>query len=99
MRPDLLRGPGLAREVRYAKVDKLLNAAILEFTVGVTPFAVVLIERAVRLAAGCAVLERHPAALADKAPRGTQQGIDRNIEEFGKLLERFQPRRCLPGIT
>ena len=58
--------------------------------VGVAPFAVVLVQGAVAVAAEHIVaFERHAAALADKLPRRAEKRVDGHIEQSGKQLERF----------
>lgn len=95
VRPDLLGGPILIRHMLGAEVDQLLLAAVPERSAGIAPFAVFLVERAVRLMAGRGALKRHTAALADKLPRRPRQRIDGNVKNPGEPLERFRVRRRL----
>lgn len=88
----LLGGPLLACHVLYAEVDQLLRTFIFEFAAVIAPFAVFLIERTVGFFADCGIVERHSAALAEQLPRRAQQRVNRNIEEFGKQLQRFHIR-------
>ena len=72
----------------HAGINELLGALILELTAGIAPFAVFLVERAVRLAAGYFVLERHTAALADVPARRAEKRIDGDVKERRQALER-----------
>lgn len=92
---DLLRRPALAGHVRHAEVDELLLTGIRERAVGIAPFAVLLVEGAIRLPAGGGILQRHPAALADQLPRRAQQRVDGDIKQPGKLLQCLRIRRGL----
>ena len=74
----------------HAEINELLGALILELAAGVAPFAVFLVERAVRLAAGYFVLERHTAALADVPARRAEKRIDGDVKERRQALERFR---------
>ena len=86
MRAHLCGRPLLARQVPGAEIDELLWARITKFPVGIAPLTILLVERAVGFPAHGGVLERHPAALADKLPRRPEQGVDRHIEQLRKLL-------------
>lgn len=106
VRADLLRGPRLRRHMLHAEIDELLGTLVLEFAAGVAPFAVFLVERAVRLMARYGVLERHAAALADVLARRAEKRVDGYVKERGQALERFRvgerfailpAGHCLPG--
>ena len=84
VRAHLLRVPLLACHTRHTEIDQLLLAGVGERAAGVAPLAVILVEGAVRLPAGCGVVERHSAAL-----RRAKQGVDRNIKKAGKQLQGF----------
>ena len=75
--------------MRHTEIDQLLLAGVGERAAGVAPLAVILVEGAVRLSAGCGVVERHSAALADQLARRAKQGVDRNIKKAGKQLQGF----------
>ena len=98
VRADLLSGPRFARHMLHAEVDELLQAGVLERTARVAPLAVVLVERAVRLAAENGVLQRHPAALTDELARRAQQCVDRNVKKLREQLQRLGIRRRFAGL-
>ena len=85
----LLGREGLARHVGDEKFDQLILIRVDKTAVGIAPFAVVLVERSVRLAAERGVVERHAAALADQLARGAEKGVDGDIEQLREQLERF----------
>ena len=68
------------------KIDELVDAVIGKVAIGVAPFAVGFIDAAVRLSAHRSILQRHAAALTDELLRAAEQGIDRDIVEFGKYF-------------
>ena len=96
---NLLGRPCLRGHVFCAEVDELFGAFVLELAVGIAPFAVVLVESAVRLAAGYGVLERHAAALTDVLPRRAEERVDGNVKQHGQALERLRVGERFAGIT
>ena len=99
VRTDLRRGPCLRRHMFHAEINELLGALILELAAGIAPFAVFLVERSVRLAAGYFVLKRHTAALADAPARRAEKRIDGDVKERRQALERFRVWERFAGIT
>ena len=81
VRAHLPGRPLLACHVLRTEVDELVHARIGEFSIGVAPFTVVLVDGSVRLTAERRLLERHPAALADQLPRRAQKRVDRHVKE------------------
>ena len=75
------------------KIEQSLLCLICKFTVCITPFAVILIQKAVLFPADAVIRKRHAAALADQLPRRAEKRIDRHVKERGKQLERFDIRR------
>ena len=74
----------------YEEIEKEVFALIGEFAVGVAPFAVILVERAVGLVTDeRIVVERHSAALANQRLRRTQERVDGHIELLGESFEHF----------
>ena len=67
--PRLLRRPIFIRHMLHEETRELFKARVDKITVVVAPFAVFLVEFAVRLLADGRVVKRHTAALADKLPR------------------------------
>ena len=90
MSPHLLRRPVCRCHVVYAEIDELLRAGIVKLAALVAPLAVFLIQGAVYLPAENAVLQRHPAALAEQLPGRTQQGVDGNVIKPGQQLQGFR---------
>ena len=68
------------------EIRQFLKACVCEFSFGVAPLAIFLVERAVRLFADGRIVERHTAALANQLPRGAQKRIDRNVKELRQQL-------------
>ena len=61
-----------------------------ELAIGVAPFAIVLVERAVGFVADHRVVrQRHATALTIKGLRRTEQGVDGYAELFGEDFELF----------
>jgi len=50
--------------------------------VGIAPFAVFLVEKAVRFPADIGVVKRHTAALANKLSRRAEKRVDRNVKQL-----------------
>lgn len=95
---NLLFGPSFGGHVFDAEIDELLLAFVLERAVVVAPFAVVLVERAVQLAAEARIVQRHPAALADQCSGSAQQGVDGDIKKTREQFQRFDVRRRLARL-
>lgn len=89
MGANLFRRPVFGCHVFHAKINQLLFAGVGECTVGIAPLAVFLIKRTIRLLAGCGIVKRHAAALANQLPGSPQQCVDRNIKEQGKPVLMF----------
>ena len=51
--------------------------------IGVAPFAVILIQKAVLFPADAVIRKRHAAALANQLSRRTEQCVDGHIEQLG----------------
>ena len=86
----LLGRPILIGHVLHQKIGQRLQILIGKLPVGIAPLAVVLVERAVRLAAEQRILQRHAAALADQLARRAQQRVDRYVKQRGQELERVR---------
>ena len=102
----LLLGEVLAHHVPDADVQQIVHAAVGIDSVGIAPFAVILVETAVVIPADDRVLQRHAAALADQAARLAEQRVDRHAEQPREQLQRlgighglpvFPARDRLPG--
>ena len=65
----------------HQKIGQLVKARVTEIAIGITPFAVFLVEKAIGFFAYVRVLKRHPTALTDKLPRRTKKRIDLNVEK------------------
>ena len=83
----------------FQKIQQFLKARVDEFSVGIAPLAVLLVEGTVRLPADISVLHGHTAALADQLPGGTQQGVDGDIKQPGEQFQGFCVGHCFTGIT
>lgn len=86
MGADFFRRQSVTGHVVCEKIDELVDAVVGELAIGVTPFAVVFVDAAVGLSAHRSILQRHAAALTDELLRAAEQGIDRDIVEFGKYF-------------
>ena len=95
--PDLLRQPGFIGHVALQKIQQLLQAGVDKLSVGIAPFAVLLIEGAIWLPADIGVLQRHTTALADQLPGRAKRGVDGDIKQPGKLLQSFCIGHCISG--
>ena len=79
----LLRRPALVRHMPHQKIRQRPDIGIGEFSIGIAPPAVCLVEAAVRLTAdGGIVVERHTAALADQLSGRAQKRVDGNVEQL-----------------
>ncbi len=68
-------------EMRREEVYERLLRGVGESALRIAPFAVILIEGAVLLAADEAVLRKgHAAALAEELPRRAEKGVDGDLE-------------------
>ena len=84
---------GLVVRVRHV-VDQEVQEGVLalvgELAIGIAPFAVVLVEAAVVLAADHGVVgQGHATALTVKGLRRAQKGVDRYAEFTGQDLEQL----------
>ena len=52
----MLRGPGFIGHVTFQEFQQFLKAGVDEFPVGITPFAVLLVESTFRLPADIGIL-------------------------------------------
>ena len=95
---DLLGRPGFIGYAAFQAVQQFLKARVNEYSVGITPFAVLLVEGAVRLPADIDILQGHTAALTDQLSVGTQQSIDRDIKQSGKKFQRLCVGHCFAGL-
>ena len=100
--PVVQRGQYLLQILTRLRLGKTLVCHILDadfdqivhITVGIgpvrkAPFAVILVERSIRVAADERIIKRHAAALADQLARRAEQGVDRNVKKSGKQLQGF----------
>ncbi len=72
------------------EVEQGVFVLVGELTIGVAPFAIVLVERAVGFVADHRVVrQRHATALTIKGLRRTEQGVDGYAELLGEDLELF----------
>ena len=95
--PDLLRQPGFIGHVALQKIQQLIQPGVDKFSVGIAPFAVLLIEGAIWLPADIGVLQRHTTALADQLPGRAKRGVDGDIKQPGKQLQSFCIGHCISG--
>ena len=89
------------------EVQEGILALVGEFAIGIAPFAVVLVEAAVILAANHGIVgQRHATALTVKGLRRAQKGVDGDAEFTGEDFEqlgvglrhsRFPATDGLPG--
>ena len=89
---QLLRRDALGGEMVGQKARQLLHGLICEPPVRVAPPAVILVERAVRLAADGRVVQRHAAALAEQLPRRAQQRVAGDLKEAGEQIDAVYER-------
>ena len=65
----------------YEEIEQQIFALIGELAIGIAPFAVVLVERAVGFVTDERIVgERHTATLANQCLRRTQERVDRHVE-------------------
>ena len=74
--------------VAEEEVEQGVLVLVGELTIGVAPFAIVLVERAVGFVADHRVVrQRHATTLTIKGLRRTEQGVDGYAELLGEDLE------------
>ena len=67
--------------MREQKVEQRVFVRVGKLATVITPFAVILVEAAVRFSADhCVIAERHAAALAKELARSAEQRVDGNVE-------------------
>lgn len=67
----------------HAHLNQVLHIAVQMHPIGVAPFAVILIQKAVLFPADAVIRKRHTAALANQLSRRTEQCVDGHIEQLG----------------
>ena len=67
----------------HAHLNQILHIAIQIYTIGVAPFAVILIQKAICFPADAVIRKRHAAALANQLSRRAKQCVDGHIEQLG----------------
>ena len=79
----LLLCVGILRHIFHAHLNQILHIAVQIHPIGVAPFAVILIQKAVLFPADAVIRKRHAAALANQLSRRTEQCVDGHIEQLG----------------
>ena len=73
----------------HAHLNQILHIAIQIYTIGVAPFAVILIQKAICFPADAVIRKRHAAALANQLSRRAKQCVDGHIEQLAAVMERY----------
>ena len=82
----LVLGEVLVHHVADADIDQAVHVVVGVGSVGVAPFAVVLVGGAVLVIAYDRIVHGHAAALADQLLRGAEERVDRDLVELREEL-------------